>query len=146
MTSELNQLFVRDLGRLQTEIENFQNESNIWKTTGTVSNSAGHLTLHLCGNLRHFIGHVLGGSEYIRNRTNEFSSSPISVKELCKEIEITKAEVIKTLANIDSKILSQNFPVNVFKKEMTTAFFLIHLQGHLNYHLGQINYLKKTLE
>jgi len=29
---------------------------------------------------------------------------------------------------------------------MTFGYFLIHLSGHLMYHLGQINYLRRTLE
>jgi hypothetical protein len=27
--------------------------------------------------------------------------------------------------------------------EATTGGFLVHLYGHLNYHLGQINYLRR---
>lgn len=143
--NNVNQLISRDLDRIKKELISFESEDSIWKTTGEIKNSAGHLTLHLCGNLRHFIGHVLGGTDYVRDRENEFNSSPISRQNLISEIEVTKTEISSVLDNLSNEDLSKIYPINVLKTEMTTQFFLIHLSGHLNYHLGQISYLKKVL-
>ncbi len=93
-----------------------------------VKNSAGNLCLHICGNLQHFIGATLGNSGYIRKRDAEFSRKNVPVKELVDEIEITIKVVEKTLNELKEEELQKTFPINVFGYEMTTGFFLVHLQ------------------
>ena len=146
MIQTLKQIFLRDLENLKTEISSYKDEENLWEISGDVKNSAGNLCLHLCGNLQHFIGAVLGNSGYIRNRDAEFSRKNVPLKELVKEIELTKTDVVKTLKNLTEVRLGEKFPINVFGYEMTTEYFLIHLITHLNYHLGQINYHRRLLE
>ena len=36
-------------------------------------------------------------------------------------------------------------PSNGTDKPMTTRQWLIHLYGHLNYHLGQVDYLRRVV-
>jgi uncharacterized damage-inducible protein DinB len=146
MIEILLQLFQRDLEKLKTEISSFKNEKNIWEISGDIKNSAGNLCLHLCGNLQHFISAVLGNSGYVRNRDAEFSGKNVPIRELVAEIELTKIVVEKTLKELKEEELSKTFPINVLGYEMTTEFFLIHLAGHLNYHLGQINYHRRLLD
>jgi len=145
MIAILTQLFNRDLEKLKTEISSFKGEKNLWKISGDIKNSAGNLCLHLCGNLQHFIGAVLGNSGYVRNRDTEFSRKNVSLKELVNEIELTANIVEKTLKELKEEELTKTFPINVFGFEMTTEYFLIHLISHLNYHLGQINYHRRLL-
>lgn len=146
MINTLLQLFQRDLEKLKTEISSFKDEQKIWVISAEVKNSAGNLCLHLCGNLQHFIGAVLGKSGYVRNRDSEFSRKDVSIRELVAEIETTTQIVEKTLKELKEEELSKTFPINVFGFEMTTEFFLIHLTTHLNYHLGQINYHRRLLD
>jgi uncharacterized damage-inducible protein DinB len=146
MINTLLQLFQRDLEKLKTEISSFKDEQKIWVISAEVKNSAGNLCLHLCGNLQHFIGAVLGNSGYVRNRDSEFSRKDVSIRELVAEIEVTAKIVEKTLKELKEEELSKTFPINVFGFEMTTEFFLIHLTTHLNYHLGQINYHRRMLD
>ena len=146
MITILSQLFLRDLEKLKTEISSFKDEKKIWEISGDVKNSAGNLCLHLCGNLQHFIGAVLGNSGYVRNRDAEFSRKNVPVKELVDEIELTAKVVENTLNELDEEILQKTFPINVFGYEMTTGYFLTHLTTHLNYHLGQINYHRRLLD
>ena len=146
MIEILDKLFQRDLENLKTEISSYKDEENLWEISGDVKNSAGNLCLHLCGNLQHFIGAVLGNSGYIRNRDAEFSRKNVPLKELVKEIELTTTDVVKTLKKLKEVQLGEKFPINVFGYEMTTEYFLIHLITHLNYHLGQINYHRRLLE
>jgi len=145
ITEDIKNLIIRDLNKLNEELSLFQEEKNIWKTVDNITNSAGHLTLHICGNLRHFIGHILGGSAFIRNRENEFNSSPVLLEILTSEILSAKEEVAETLDSFTLEKLNSTYPINVFNKEMTAQFFLIHLHGHLTYHIGQINYLRRSL-
>ncbi len=80
MIETLSQLFLRDLEKLKTEISSFKDEKKIWEISGEIKNSAGNLCLHLCGNLQHFIGAVLGNSGYIRNRDAEFSRKNVPIQ------------------------------------------------------------------
>ena len=146
MIETLTKLFLRDLEKLKTEISSFKDEKNIWKISGDIKNSAGNLCLHLCGNLQHFIGAMLGNSGYIRNRDAEFSKKDVPIRELVAEIELTTKTVKLTLDSLSDAKLSEIYPSNIFGEGTTTFMFLIHLATHLNYHLGQINYLRRLIE
>lgn len=143
MIQELITLFDRDLRKLADEIKSYPDENQIWTVKGEIKNSAGNLCYHLIGNLNHFIGAILGNNGYIRNREEEFSRKNIPVTELVSEVEKVNAMIATDLGNLSDNELDANFPVEVFGKPMTTGYFLIHLYGHLNYHLGQINYHRR---
>ncbi|MDX1627550.1 MAG: DUF1572 family protein [Fulvivirga sp.] len=142
MTTSLIALFDRDLARLKQEIELYP-ETELWKTLPGITNSAGNLTLHICGNLKHFIGAQLGNSGYIREREKEFADKNVSKSALYDNIDQTRQVISKTLGSLSDKNLDSTYPLQMWGKEITTEFFLIHLQSHLNYHLGQINYLRR---
>lgn len=146
ITQDLQSLYTRDLNKLKLEIESYQNEASIWKTDKNISNSAGNLCLHLIGNLNHFIGAQLGNSGYIRKRELEFSLKDIPRAELIEKIEGTLEVVISTFNTLSREDLGKDFPLEALGYKMTTEYFLIHLFGHLSYHLGQINYHRRLLD
>ncbi|MBX0331835.1 DUF1572 domain-containing protein [Pontibacter sp. HSC-14F20] len=146
MSTELRHLFDRELERLSNEILAFEEEENLWKTKGQISNSAGNLCLHLVGNLNTYIGAILGQSGYVRNRDAEFNLRNIARKELLEKIAEVKRIVSHTFGRLTENELQETYPQQVLGYEMTVSFFMIHLYGHLNYHLGQINYLRRMLE
>ena len=145
MTESIKSLFTRDLNQLKKEIEAYQNEENIWKTDKNILNSAGNLALHLVGNINHFIGSVLGNSGYVRNRELEFSLKNIPRTELIEKIEKTIEIVHSSLDQLSEEDLKKDYPIEALGYLMTTEYFLIHLFGHLGYHLGQINYHRRLL-
>jgi len=142
----LKTLFGRDLEKLKLEIELYNSEEKLWYTEGAITNSAGNLCLHLIGNLNHFIGAVLGKTGYVRDRPTEFASKDIPNAELIAQIEETIIVVNNTLSNLVESELDTEYPIVVFDKPMTTAYFLVHLAMHLDYHLGQINYHRRLLD
>ena len=141
---ELTELFIRDLQRVKKEISLYQNESDLWVLDKEIYNSAGNLVLHLCGNLNHFIGATLGNSGYLREK--EFSDKYISLDKLHCNIDETINIVKNCLSNLADSEMNAMFPIDVFKKEMTNRYMLLHLYGHLNYHLGQINYHRRLVD
>ena len=142
----LRAIFKRDLEKLSEEIQSFSSESYLWILEGEIKNTAGNLCLHLVGNLNHFIGNVIGNTGYVRKRELEFSDKNVPGNTLMKLIDDTKAIVDKSLAEMDEGLLDKKYPINVFDKETTYEYFLIHLSTHLSYHLGQINYLRRILD
>lgn len=141
----LIELYERDLTKLKNEIAQYPDDADLWKTTGEVSNSAGNLCLHLTGNLKHFIGAVLGGYDYTRDRDSEFSTKGLTKDQLFGDIDQTAEMIRISLKGFMDDDLADNYPIEVFGKPMTTAFFLTHLTTHFNYHLGQINYHRRLL-
>lgn len=146
MTTSLIILYKRELNRLKDEISSYSEDTILWKTNCEVKNSGGNLTLHLIGNLNHFIGATLGNSEYIRQRDKEFNDKDVSREDIINQINELKVILENTFSSLTKEDLYKTYPINVFGKEMTTEYFLIHLYGHLNYHLGQINYHRRLLD
>jgi uncharacterized damage-inducible protein DinB len=142
----LQKLFDRDLQKLKLEISLYKNEKNIWLTEEEILNSAGNLCLHLMGNLNHFIGSVLGGTNYIRNRELEFSLKNTPREELINAIENTIKVVLDALQKVTTDQLQTDYPLLVFTEKTSTELFLVHLSTHLAYHLGQINYHRRLLD
>jgi uncharacterized damage-inducible protein DinB len=139
-------LYQRDIDKLIEEINLFKKEKNIWKTKGDVKNSAGNLTLHLTGNLNHFIGRTLGNTDYIRKREDEFSVKNISREKLISDLVSLKEVITTSLKNLLDEDLKKEFPLKISEEILTTELLLIYLLNHFNYHLGQVNYLRRIIE
>lgn len=143
--NDISKVILRDLDVLEKEISLYPNTDSLWIIQGDIKNSAGNLTLHLCGNLQHYIGAVLGKTGYVRDRPKEFSLKGITAKDLVLEIIRTKEAVRNTLPKLDPLLLEKDYPEKVFADSMTTQYFLIHLTAHLSYHLGQVNYHRRLI-
>ncbi len=145
MTTSLIELFIRDLNKLNDEILAYPDEYSLWEVDANIKNSGGNLTIHIIGNLNHFIGAQLGGKNYIRQRDKEFNDKNVPREIIINHIKDIKNILKEVLSSLNNKVLSRNYPIEVFGKPMSTEYFLIHLYGHLNYHLGQINYHRRLL-
>lgn len=146
VVTHLISLFNRDLSKLISELELYHDEKNMWLCKKAISNSAGNLTLHLVGNLNHFIGSLLGNTGYIRQRDLEFSKKNVPRAEIIALIEGTKMVVTESLRKLTAEDLNSEFRRNPFEDYMTTEYFLLHLLTHLSYHLGQINYHRRLID
>ena len=141
----LIEVFERDLDQLAREVDLYPTEEGIWAKTDGINNPGGNLVLHLTGNLQHFIGTVLGGTDFKRDRDAEFSLKDIPRAQLLAQIEETKKVIAEVLPKLTEEDLEKIYPINVLRENMKTGFFLIHLAGHLNYHLGQLHYHRRLI-
>lgn len=141
-------LFVSHLDTLKKELELYTNEADIWKIQGDVNNAPGTLVLHLCGNLKHNIGAIIGKNGFVRKRDEEFSKRDVPKAELIKEIEETQAIIEPILKNLTPEDLVKPFDSDQFNMEdsqVNIAWVMSRLAIHLGYHLGQINYHRRLL-
>ena len=145
IAKELGAMYRRDLTRLTQHIEAFPDDAALWQTHPAVTNSAGNLALHIEGNLREFVGRQLGGNAYSRKRDLEFSSKGVSKQELESRLAELKALIPSTIENLSSDQLEAQYPQVVFERATSTQELLISLYGHLNWHMGQIDYLRRIL-
>lgn len=143
--SPIISLFKRDLNRLKDEILAYEHENDLWVIDGEITNSGGNLALHICGNLNHFIGATLGDTGYVRDRPAEFIDKNVPVAELAQKIGATSVVVRQTLEKMAEEDWEREFPIEMWNKSHTTGEMIIHFLGHLNYHLGQINYHRRLL-
>lgn len=141
--NELVILITRDLSKVRDEVNEFADEGSLWKDYPGINNCAGNLVLHICGNLQHFVGTTLGNTGYVRQRDQEFSRKNVSRDELLGELDKTMQVIEETLQNLSNDVLNGNYPVPFGDRTISTKQLLIHLLGHLNYHLGQINYYRR---
>lgn len=140
---EISALFQRDLNRLIQNLEE-TDEKNLWKVPEGVVNSCGVLAQHLAGNLNHFVGTALGKTGYVRDREREFKNIRRPKEELTEDLRQLEKTIEKALNELNDAELGTKYPVAV-PFESTIREFLIHLYGHLSYHSGQINYLRRIL-
>ena len=146
MIQPLSELLIRDLNRLKKEIDAYTNETILWEVEGTIKNSGGNLCLHLIGNLKTYLGNGFADLNYIRQREFEFNGKNVDREKIYQEIEETIEMIKLGLAKLDPARLTEKFPIMIWGKETEMEFTLIHLYGHLNYHLGQINYHRRILD
>ncbi len=144
-THTLLHFFLRDLEKLAAEIEVFPSGKSLWLIAGDVKNPGGTLALHLAGNLQHFIGAVLGGTGYVRDRDLEFSARGVAKSEILAQVKTARAVVEKVLGKMKDEQLEAIYPANHFGENRSNLFVLLTLLTHLNYHLGQVNYLRRLI-
>ena len=142
IAKDLAALFRRDLSRLMQQIEAFPDDETLWQTLPGVSNSAGNLALHLEGNLREYIGRQLGHVPYSRERPLEFSSKGIHKEEISIRLAELRRVIPPIIEGLSPQQMEMEYPEVVLDTAMSTQQFLMHLYGHLNWHLGQIYYLR----
>jgi hypothetical protein len=143
LVGAIGTMMLREMLTLRKEIDAYPSDESLWKVVPGISNSGGTLALHLAGNLQHFIGAVLGGSGYIRNRDAEFSVRGLSRAEVMNLIDQATASLTHTFRSLTDEVLGRQYPERVGKVRLTTGDFLVHLEGHLSYHLGQIDYHRR---
>ena len=145
LANELAALLRRDLTKLCQQVKAFTDEAQLWQVLPGVENSAGNLAMHLEGNLREYIGRQLGGLEYVRNRPVEFAGKDVPRAALISRLENLAETIPGVVEALSDDALAQTFPEKVLGPELSSRQFIIHLHGHLNYHLGQIDYLRRIL-
>ncbi len=143
--NHLRAILVRDLRALRREIEAYPDDASVWAVPEGISNAAGTLVLHLVGNLRSYVGRIIGGDAYERDRPREFSSRDLPRAELLHDIDQTIAAVDRALPSITAEVLAAEYPVAIGAVKVNTQDFLLHVAVHLGYHLGQVDYHRRIV-
>jgi hypothetical protein len=127
---------IKAIGQLDTD--------QIWQRPSSESNSVGIIVQHLAGNLNQWICAGLGGSDYRRNRPEEFADRQ----------QITKDEIIKKAMDLGSAVEevisrippdSLHDPRRIQEMNVTVMKALFRALTHLEFHEGQVLYIAKLL-
>ncbi|HET9065548.1 MAG TPA: DUF664 domain-containing protein [Gemmatimonadales bacterium] len=142
---DVRSCLLRDLDGFVAELQGYPDERQVWALPAGFANSTGTLALHAAGNLRHFIGTVLGSTGYVRDREHEFSARDVPRSDLIAGLEAAKREVGTVLAALDPSRADAPFPIAIREYRPTTMRMLVHLTSHLAWHLGQADYHRRTV-
>jgi hypothetical protein len=135
----------RDLRALAREVEAYPDEHDLWRLPPGLPNSGGTLALHLAGNLQHYLGARLGGTDYRRDRPAEFAVRDVPRSEILRRIEAARAAVRAAADRVNEATLQSDFPEVVGDSRVVTGEYLIHLISHFAYHLGQLDYHRRVV-
>ena len=142
---------VRELGAVRRSVEAYPDDASLWATRPGLPNTGGTLVLHIAGNLQHFLGTVLAGTTYRRNREAEFARRDVPRAELLAELDAAIEAVNRALlpaggdderASLDAH---RHYPEPVGGRTLVTGEFLVHLTTHLAFHLGQLDYHRRVV-
>ncbi|MES2522873.1 MAG: DinB family protein [Gemmatimonadota bacterium] len=138
-------LLERELSAVEREIVAYPDDQALWQAVPGLANAGGNLALHLAGNLRHYVGVVLGGSSFVRDRDAEFSARGMTRADVAAQVRDARAQVVRALQALPPEQLERTYPVAVGNGvELRTDLFLMHIVSHAAYHLGQIDYHRRA--
>jgi hypothetical protein len=142
---QLRAILLRDLRALRREVEAYPDDASVWAVPEGISNSGGTLVLHLVGNLRSFVGRVIGGDGYERDRPREFGTRGLPRAELLRDIDLTIGAVSRAMPMLTAERLAAEYPMAMGAVKVNTQDLLVHLAVHLGYHLGQVDYHRRIV-
>lgn len=123
----------------------YPSDESLFQPVPGITNTGGTLALHIAGNLRHFLGNVLGGVPYTRDRDAEFANRTVTRAQLVAQLEETQKSVAATIPKLSGEILAKPFPLQIAGRTVSTGDFVVHLATHLAYHLGQMDYHRRMV-
>jgi uncharacterized damage-inducible protein DinB len=118
----------------------------LWRKPYAYGNSAGHILLHLTGNLNYYIGARIAGTGYVRDRDREFNDTVKRPKEeVLADFDRAIAMVVATIRKQSPEDWTAPFSAErePHAKDRFTAFF--RCAAHAYHHVGQLIYLSKEL-
>lgn len=99
----------------------------------------------MAGNLRHYVGALLGGSGYIRNRDEELAARDVPRAVLLAQISEAETATASTLPLLSEEQMSHPYPEPIREHHLQTGEVLVQLAVHLAYHLGQVSYHRRLV-
>ena len=130
-------------GRIQDCLGKLTPEQ-IWTRNSDNENAVGNLVLHLCGNLRQWIGSGVAGKPDIRDRDSEFAArGGLAAADLATRLNAVVGEtaaIIRgvTAARLAERTVPQGYNVTVLEA-------IVHVMEHFAYHTGQVVFATKLL-
>jgi uncharacterized damage-inducible protein DinB len=117
-------------------------DEQIWIRGSDNENAAGNLVLHLCGNVRQWIGTGVGGAPDIRDRDSEFAArGNRTTAELTELLSKTIDDALPVLRSLNADRLAELITVQGYRVTVLEAVY--HVVEHFAEHTGQIILITK---
>jgi len=145
LRSTVQTILLRELAAVRRSVEAYPDDASLWRLPAGLPNAGGTLVLHIAGNLRHYVGRMLGGVPYERDREAEFARRDVARDALLAEIDAAHDAVEQSLATVSDDAIRAVFPERISGRAFATDDLLLHLASHLAYHLGQLDYHRRAV-
>jgi uncharacterized damage-inducible protein DinB len=137
----------KTLEKLRDEINQLVeplSEQQFWTRPTDPGNSAGHLCLHLTGNLNHFVGAQIGGSGYVRDREREFTEPErVPKAQVLAGLDEAVATFRRVVERLDAAKLTASHAEPRFG---TVLEALMSVVTHFALHRGQMSYIERLVQ
>lgn len=119
-------------------------DQQVWERHGAHENAVGNLVLHLCGNVRQWIMHGVGGVADVRTRDKEFRADEETTgAELMEIFAKTMAEARAVIAAVPEERLTEI--VHPQGRTVTVLEAIYQVVAHVHQHVGQVILLTKQM-
>ena len=95
--------------------------------------------------MKHFVGAVLGGTGYVRDRPSELATRAGRREDVARQLRETAAVVPNVLSRVPENAVAAPYPEPHDGVQLPCGRFLLHLCVHLAFHLGQAGYRRRAL-
>jgi uncharacterized damage-inducible protein DinB len=130
-------------GRIRTCLEKLSDEQ-VWGRGTENENAIGNLVLHLCGNVRQWIGCGVRGGPDIRVRDAEFAArGDLETALLQDRLAETVREAAETIRALPVGRLGERVTIQSYRVTLLEAIY--HVVEHFAQHTGQIIFATKQL-
>jgi uncharacterized damage-inducible protein DinB len=121
-------------------------QEQFWHNPFLYGNSAGHLILHMTGNLNYYIGARVAESGYIRDRDREFTETEKPKKqEVMDAFDQTIAMVVATIKKQKPDDWMAAYSAEREPEAEERFMIFLRCAGHAYHHVGQLIFLSKEL-
>lgn len=151
MDAQLGELFLRFsiekltqlAGRIRACLERLTPEQ-VWARGSESENAVGNLVLHLCGNVRQWVGFGIAGWPDVRERDSEFRArGGLGPQELSERLDATVRQATEVLRALPPERLKDRTRVQNY--DVTVLEAVYHVVEHFAGHTGQILYATKQM-
>jgi hypothetical protein len=121
-------------------------QEQFWTNPYGYGNSAGHLILHLTGNLNYYIGARIAQTGYIRNRDREFTEpEKLAKASVMHAFDETIAMVAATARKQQAQDWLAAYSADREPEAQERFMIFLRCAGHAYHHVGQLVFLSKEL-
>jgi uncharacterized damage-inducible protein DinB len=121
-------------------------QEQFWHNPFSYGNSAGHLILHMTGNLNYYIGARVAKTGYIRDRDREFAEAETPDKaNVMSAFDQTIAMVVATIKKQEPEDWMTAYSAEREPKAEERFMIFLRCAGHAYHHVGQLIFLSKEL-
>lgn len=120
------------------------NDEQVWARGAENENAVGNLVLHLCGNVRQWIGSGMACRPDARQRAAEFAArGPLPAAALAGQLTETVSEAVSTLRAFPETRLLERVTIQGYRVTLIEA--VCRVVEHFSHHTGQIIFITKHL-
>ena len=114
----------------------------VWTRNSENENAIGNLILHLCGNVRQYIGFGVASLPDVRVRDREFSArGGMEIEDLKQRLQATVRDAVDAIAAVPVERLTK--ATHVQGRDWTVLEAIYQVVDHFSTHTGQIVFATK---